>query len=66
MLPAGALRSTCSGSATAPTAGQFVDVFPVEFGPSMPTKQGDGESSEAAAMCSYAITSAPAFNKALA
>lgn len=51
---------------TAPTAGQFVSVFPVEFGPSMPTKNGDGESGEAAAMVSFAVTSAPAFNVALA
>lgn len=52
--------------ATAPTAGQFVDVYPVEFGPSIPTKSGDGESSEAAASCAFAITDQPAFNVALA
>lgn len=51
---------------TAFTAGQFVDVYPVEFGPSMPTKAGDGESAEAAAVCTFAITSEPAFNVALA
>ena len=52
--------------ATAPTTGQFVDVYPVEFGPSMPTRSGDGEASEAAAVCTFAVTSAPAFNKAVA
>lgn len=52
--------------ATAPAAGQFVDVFPVEFGPSMPTKSGDGESAEAAAVCSFAVTSTPAFRVAIA
>ncbi|GAB3776775.1 hypothetical protein FB382_004396 [Nocardioides ginsengisegetis] len=69
-IPAGTtgylVRRMGVARATAPAAGQFVDVFPVEFGPSMPTKQGDGESSEAAAVCSFAINSAPAFNKALA
>lgn len=45
--------------------GQFVDVFPVEIGPGMPTTVGDGESAENAAVNTYAITSAPAFKKAL-
>lgn len=52
--------------ATALAAGQFVDVYPVEFGPSMPTKSGDAESAEAAASVTFAITSAPAFKKAIA
>lgn len=51
---------------TALAAGQFVDVYPVEFGPSMPTKSGDAESAEAAAAVTFAITSAPAFKKAIA
>lgn len=51
--------------ATAPAAGQFVDVYPVQFGPSMPTRSGDGEAAEAAAVCTFAVTSAPAFNKAV-
>ncbi|GAB2970292.1 phage tail tube protein [Nocardioides montaniterrae] len=51
--------------ATTITAGQFVDVYPVEFGPSLPTKVGDGAAAEAAAKCTYAITGAPALNKAL-
>lgn len=50
---------------TTPAAGQFVDVYPVEIGPSMPTKSGDGESAEGAAVASFAVTSAPAFKKAV-
>jgi len=49
-----------------PTVGQFVDVFPVEFGPSMPVESGSDEASEAAAMCSFAVTGDPSFVKALA
>lgn len=51
--------------ATTPVAGQFVDVYPVEIGPSMPTRSGDGESAEGAAMATFAITSAPAFKIAV-
>lgn len=47
-------------------AGQFVDVFPVEFGPQMPTTVGSGENAEVAITQSFAITSAPAFIKAIA
>lgn len=46
--------------------GQFVDVFPIEVGPQMPTRQGDGESSEAAITQAFAVTSPPAFIKAIA
>jgi len=49
-----------------PAAGQFVDVFPVEFGPSMPTKVGDAESAEAAAMATFAVTDKPEFVVAIA
>jgi hypothetical protein len=52
--------------ATDLAVGQFVDVYPVELGPSMPTSIGEGEAAEAGAMCTFAITSAPAFIKALA
>lgn len=45
--------------------GQFVDVYPVEIGPSMPTTVGQAESSEAAAMCTFAVTGEPKFNVAL-
>ena len=57
------------GKATAFTAGQFVDVFPVEFGPSMPTTTGSEESTETAAVCTFAVTdvqSGPVFKKAIA
>ena len=50
---------------TTPVAGVFVDTFPVEIGPSMPTKSGDGESAEGAAVATFAVTSAPAFKKAV-
>lgn len=53
------------GRATAIAAGQFVDVYPVEIGPSMPGKDGDGESAEGAAMCTFAVTSAPVFKVAV-
>lgn len=51
--------------ATAVIAGQFVNVYPVAFGPSLPTEVGDAESAEAAATVTYAITSPPAFNLAV-
>lgn len=51
--------------ATAFTAGQFVDVYPVEIGPSMPGKSGDGEAAEGAATCTFAITSQPQFKVAI-
>lgn len=47
------------------TAGQFVDVYPIEFGPSQPTTIGDGEAAQTAAKCSYAVNAAPALNKAI-
>lgn len=50
---------------TAFAAGQFVDVYPVEVGPSMPTNDGQDETAEAAAMCSYAITAQPLFKLAV-
>jgi hypothetical protein len=51
--------------ASTPVAGEFVDVYPVEFGPSKPTRAGSGENAEGAAMCTFAITSAPTFNVAI-
>lgn len=69
-IPAGTtgylVRRQNVARATAPAAGQFVDVFPVEFGPSMPTRSGDGESAEGAAVCTFAVTGEPQFVKALA
>ena len=46
-------------------AGQFVDVFPVEFGPAMPTTTGDAEAAEVAVMQSFAISAQPTFTVAL-
>lgn len=46
-------------------AGQFVDVYPVEIGPGIPTTEGQGETAESAAKCTVAISSTPAFKKAL-
>lgn len=43
------------------TAGDYVDIFPVEFGPAMPTTTGDAESAEVAAMQAFAITGQPTF-----
>lgn len=50
--------------ATAFSAGQFVDVWPVEFGPSRPAKTGDGEAAQAAAIATYAVGS-PKYNVAV-
>lgn len=47
-------------------AGQFVDVFPVEFGVPVPGTVGDGESRENSFTSTFAITSTPAFVKAIA
>lgn len=46
---------------TAITAGDYVDVFPAEFGPAMPTTTGDAEAAEVAAMQAFAITAQPTF-----
>lgn len=40
-------------------AGDFVDVMPVELGPSIPITVGSGETAENAMKCAYAITSEP-------
>lgn len=51
--------------ATAILAGQFLDVYPCEFGPLMPVKQGQGAGAEGAVRGSWAITSAPKFKVAV-
>ena len=50
----------------APAAGQFVNVYPVEFGPSFPARAGDGESAESAMTAAFAVTDEPEINVALA
>lgn len=42
--------------ATAIAADQYVNVYPVEFGPSFPADEGDGESAESAMVCTFVIT----------
>ena len=54
------------GRATTPAAGQFVNVYPVEFGPSFPADAGSDETAESAMTCAFAVTSDPAINKAVA
>ena len=51
--------------ATAPATGQFVNVYPVQFGPSFPADAGQDESAESAMSCAFAVTGPPAINKAL-
>lgn len=52
--------------ATTPIAGQFLSwVVPVEFGPPIPAKQGEGEAGQAAFKTTYAVTSAPGVNLAI-
>ena len=53
------------GRATAPAAGQFVNVYPISIGPSMPVEAGQDESSEAAMTCTVAVTNQPALSVAL-
>ena len=45
--------------------GQFVSVFPVEFGPQVETTEGDGESAEVAIKQGVALTGPPSIKKAI-
>lgn len=45
--------------------GQFVDTYPVEVGPQMPTETGDGDTAESAFVQSVAVTGPPTFNRAI-
>lgn len=62
-IPAGTtgdlIRRRGVDRATAPTAGQFVHVYPAEFGPSIPVDQGEGEAAEAAMTVGVAVTGPP-------
>lgn len=51
--------------ATNITAGQFVHVYPAEFGPFVPTKAGEGTSAEEAMTGSFAVTGPPAYKVAV-
>ena len=59
------VRRLGTAVATDLASGQFVDVFPVEFGVPVPSTVGDGESRENSFTSTFAITSTPAFNKAI-
>jgi hypothetical protein len=52
-------------AATDFSVGQFVDAFPVEFGPPFPYVQGDDEAAENAFMSTFAITGPPALKVAI-
>lgn len=54
------------GRAVTPAAGQFVNVYPVEFGPSFPAEAGDAESAESAMSVTFAVTGDPSINVAIA
>lgn len=51
--------------ATTPAAGQFVNAYPVQIGPSFPSRAGDNETAEAGMVATFAVTDAPAINVAL-
>lgn len=58
-------RRSNVAKATAPAAGQFVDTYPVEIGPSLPGEEGDGEAAEGSMTLSWAVVGTPAFKKAI-
>jgi hypothetical protein len=58
-------RRTNVPKATAPAAGQFVDTYPAEIGPSLPDEEGDGEAAEGSMVVTWAVSSTPAFKKAI-
>lgn len=47
--------------ATDIAVGDFVDVYPCEYGPGMPTTSSDGEDGEVIILQDWAVTDAPAF-----
>lgn len=52
--------------ATAAAAGQFLNsVYPVELGPGIPMKQGDGSAAQSAFRCTFAVTGPPKFMVAI-
>jgi hypothetical protein len=51
--------------ATDVTAGQFVHVYPAEFGPFAPAKKGEGAAGQEAMTGSWAITGPPAYKVAV-
>lgn len=53
------------GRAVTPTSGQFVNVYPVEFGPSFPADAGDAEAAEDAMTVTFAVTNEAAIKVAI-
>lgn len=51
--------------ATTPVAGQFIDSYPVQIGPSFPVMAGSGESEESGMGATFVITAAPAIKIAI-
>jgi hypothetical protein len=47
------------------SAGQFVNVYPVEFGPSFPADVGDAEAAEDAMTVAFAVTNEVAIKVAI-
>jgi hypothetical protein len=52
-------------NATTPATGQFVNTYPVTFGPSFPSQAGDAETAEAGMVATFAVTATPAISVAL-
>lgn len=50
---------------TTPVAGNFVNVYPVQIGPSFPLRAGDNETAESGMVATFAVTAAPAIKVAL-
>lgn len=52
-------------AATTPVAGNFVNVYPVQIGPSFPLRAGADETAESGMVATFAVTAAPAIKVAL-
>lgn len=69
-IPAGAtgylIERKGIARATTPAAGQFVNVYPVEFGPSFPTDAGSEEAAESAMTVEFSVPNEVAINVAIA
>lgn len=52
-------------NSTTAATGQFVNVYPVQIGPSFPSQAGDSETAEAGLVATFAVTSAPVLGVAL-
>lgn len=52
-------------NSTTPATGDFVNTYPVTFGPSFPSPAGDNETAEAGMVATFAVIDAPAISVAL-